>query len=708
MLTRTRWLIVAALLLASTGALAGPPPTRVAVVSDTLHGTAIEDPYRWLEDKDAPATRAWLDQQIRYTKETLGNYSGRTRLVTRLAQLLKVDAVTTPVERGGRYFFSKRAANQDQRVLCVRQGVAGPDEVLVDPHPLSADHSTSVNYLDESSDGSLVAVGTRQGGRDEVVVSFVQVATRKPLADALPLGRYFGIQIGADDRGVYYSRSFPDGARIFYHAFGAPVDKDAALFGEGYGGDKIIDLLLSDDGRRLLFTVYYGAAAERSELWVMDTKTRGPATPIVKDIDAFFGGEIAGDQLYLRTTWKAAHGRIVRVDLNHPATDAWREVVPEGPHALVDFSLAGGRVFASYLEDVASKVRVFGPDGRRLGEIAFPTLGTVSGINGRWSSNEAFFTFSSFVVPPTIYRFDIPGGVRTEWWRSSAPVVSARYVTEQVWTTSRDGTRVPMFLVHRKGLELDGKRPVLLTGYGGFDVNETPSFSPEAVIFAESGGVYALPNLRGGAEFGEDWHRAGMLEQKQHTFDDFIAAAEWLVGNQYTDTEHLSILGGSNGGLLVGAFMTQRPDLCRAAICAVPLLDMLRYHRFLVARFWVPEYGSADDPSQFQFIYDYSPYQHVVKGTEYPAVMFVSGDSDTRVDPLHARKMTALMQAATGSDPLRRPVLLHYDTKSGHAGGKPVGQQIEDNADQLLFLFEQLGMNRASGPVDTPVGGVNR
>ncbi len=705
-----RSLLAIALLAAiCTRALAAPPPTRVEVVRDTLHGVVVEDPYRWLESKDAPETRAWIDEQIRYTQSVLAGYPGRVRIVSRLEQLLKVDVMGIPIERGGRYFFSKRLSGQEQRVLYVRRGIGGKDEVLLDPHPLSPDHTTSVSYTDISLDGTLVAIAKRQGGKDEVEVSFLDVNTRQPLADRLPVARYFGIAIKADRSGVYYSKSLPEGSRVYYHPMGGDPAQDTQVFGAGYGPEKIIDATLSEDGRWLVLTVYYGSASQRSELWVQDVEHGGALFAVAKDIDGFFTGTVVGDLLYMQTNWQAPRGRILRVDLGAPAQDKWREIVPQGEHVLESFSLAGGRVFANYLENVVSKVRVFGPEGRPMGEIAFPTLGTVGGMNGRWASNEAFFTFSSFTVPSTIFRYDVTSGVRTEWWRSQAPVASDRFETRQVWYTSKDGTKVPMFLVHRKGLEFDGKRPVLLTGYGGFTVSETPNFSSDATIWAENGGVYALPNLRGGSEFGEAWHRAGMLEQKQHTFDDFIAAAEWLVANRVTNPDRLAILGGSNGGLLVGAFMTQRPELCRAVLCAVPLLDMLRYHRFLVARFWVPEYGSSEDAAQFPALQAYSPYQHVVKGTAYPSVMFVTGDSDTRVDPLHARKMTALLQASTGSDPLKRPVLLHYDTKSGHAGGKPVSQQIEDDADELLFLFTQLGMNVPSGgPIDSPVGGTNR
>jgi prolyl oligopeptidase len=661
-------------------------------VRDTLHGVVIEDPYRWLEDKSSPETREWLGRQIAFTESTLVKLPGREALHGRLEQLLKVDAQSLPTERGGRYFFTRRLANQDQRVLVMRKGGAGADEVLLDPQPLSPDHSTSVSFLDISNDGSLAAIGTRQGGKDELAVSFMEVDSRRLLMDSLPEARYFAVAIKPDKTGFYYSKYTKEGSRVFYHPMGAEPQNDPLLFGEGRGPEQIVDVALSEDGNWLLLTVYHGSSGDQVELWVKHVATDGPITPIVSDLKAFFSGAIAGDRMYMRTNWNASNGRILRVDLDDPARERWKEVVPAGPYAIEDFSVVGGRLFVNVLENVVSKVKVFDADGKPDGEIPLPTIGSAGSLAGRWASNEAFFTFNSFLVPPTIYRYDIAAGKRTDWWRASVPVKSTDAEVKQVWYASKDGTKVPMFLVHKRGLKLDGSHPTYLTGYGGFTVNITPDFSALAALWVENGGVYAVPNLRGGSEFGEAWHKAGMLENKQSVFDDFAAAAEWLIANHYTSPRKLAIEGGSNGGLLVGAAFTQHPELFQAVICAVPLLDMLRYQNFLVARFWVPEYGSSEDPGQFKFIRAYSPYQHVTPGTDYPAIMFVSGDSDTRVDPLHARKMAALMQASTGGD---RPILLHYDTKAGHAGGKPVSKQIQDGTDEMLFLFWQLGMTSA-------------
>jgi len=675
-----------------------PPVARVEMVRDTLHGVVVGDPYRWLEDKNAPATRAWIDAENAYTDALTGPLPGHASVHRRLEQLMKVDAQGIPFEKGGRYFFTRRLASQDVPVMYMRQGLDGKDVVLIDPHGMSADHSTTVLFQDVSDDGKLMAYATRLGGVDEISVRFRDLDTGKDLTDTLATARYFGVSINADKSGVYYSRHTRAGSRVYYHALGSPPDQDKLLFGDGYGPEKIIGASLSDNRRWLMITVHYGSATDRSELYVLDTASGGPVTPIVNDVNAYFSASVGGDTLFIRTNWEASNWRIFAVDLRHPARDQWKEVVPAGDAVIDDFSLAGGRLYVSYLKDVVSTIRAFEPSGRPLGTIAFPTLGSVGDINGDWSRNEAFFSFVSFNVPTTIYRYDTATGQKTEWWRAPVPIHSDAMEVKQVWYTSRDGTRVPMFLVHKKGIKLDGSNPTLLTGYGGFSLAQTPAFSARAALWVENGGVYALPNLRGGGEFGEAWHKAGMLEKKQNVFDDFESAAEWLIQNHYTRPGRLAISGGSNGGLLVGAAMTQRPDLFRAVVCSVPLLDMLRFQNFLVARFWVPEYGSAENADQFKFIRAYSPYQNVKAGTKYPAVMFITGDGDTRVDPLHARKMCALLQASTGSD---RPIVLHYDTKAGHSGGKPISKQIDDLTQELVFLSWQLGVTLppdATGP----------
>ena len=681
-------ILVLALPLSSSGQSVGKAPaTRAEETKDVYGSVTVPDPYRWLEDQNAPETRAWIDQQNQYSEAFIKTLPGRDGIRKRLTELLKVDTVQSPSVYAGRYFFYKRLASQDLSILYVRKGLEGKDEVLVDPHPLSADHRTSVNLLDVTEDGTMVAYGVQQGGEDENTVHFRNVDTGKDLDDTLPRARYMGVSVTPDKKAVYFSRLEKEGPRVYLHTFGSDAASDKKLFGDGYGPDKGLNATLSDDGRWLMMVVSHGSAAVKSEIYVQNVAAGGPIVTVVNDVDARFSPRLAGDRLYLETNWQAPNGRILAVDLKNPAKENWKEVVPARNAAIDGYAAVGGKLFVRYLENVVSKVRVFDADGKPQGEISFPEVGTLSGVRGRWASPEAFFTFNSFVTPPTIYRYDVAKGSRSIWAKESVPIRSGDFEVKQVKYPSKDGTMIPMFVVHRKGMKLDGSHPALLTGYGGFNLSQTPGFSARAAVWVESGGVYALPNLRGGNEFGEAWHKAGMLERKQNVFDDFIGAAEWLVKQGYTSPARLAISGGSNGGLLVGAALTQRPELFAAVVCSYPLLDMVRYHKFLVAGFWVPEYGSADNPDQFNYIYAYSPYHRVQAGTKYPAVLFITGDSDTRVAPLHARKMTALLQASTASN---RPVILHYDTKAGHSrGATPIPKQIDDMTDELSFLFAE-------------------
>ncbi len=666
-----------------------PPPTRVEEVKETIHGVVVSDPYRWLEDQNSPETRAWIDTQNACTQSLLKTLPGSDAIAKRLGELIKVDTIRLPSERGGRYFYSKRAAGQDLFVLYMRRGT-GPEEMLMDPASLSADHTTSVNFEGLSDDGKLVAYGVRKGGEDEVSIHFIDTDTRKDISDSLPRARYIsGASFKTDKSGFYYSKLTDDGPRAYYHAMGTDAEQDKKIFGDGFASDKILVVGVSEDGRYLLLTVLYGSACEKSEIYFQDLARGGPITPIVKTIDSCFQGEIAGDTLYLQTNWKAPKWRLLSVPLASPAQENWKETIPENDSRLESFRLVGGKIIAQYSRNAASELKVFEADGKAAGEIGLPALGDVNGITGRWRSPEAFLSFQSFAIPSTIYLFNVSQRALAVWAKPAVPLDASQFEVKQIWYESKDKTRVPMFLFYKKGLKLDGSNPALMTAYGGFDVSETPAFRDDAVVWAEHGGVFAMPALRGGGEFGEDWHHAGMLEKKQNVFDDFFAAAEWLVANRYTQPQRLAIIGRSNGGLLMGAAMTQRPDLFGAIVCGYPLLDMVRYQKFLVARFWVTEYGSSDNPQQFPFIYAYSPYHHVVKGTKYPAVLFLTGDSDTRVAPLHARKMTAEMQAAQGGD---KPIVLMYDTKLGHSEGRPVSKIIEEDTDVLQFLFAEVGI----------------
>ncbi len=689
-------ILLAAVAIAA-GPAAGPPETKKDGTRETVQGVEIADPYRWLEDQNSPETRAWIDAENAYTKKALSRAPGREALEARIAELLKVDVFTTPSEKGGRYFFSRRAANQDLPVLYVRKGLQGSDEVLVDPDTLSADHSLSASFLDVSDDGSVVVYGVRHGGEDEVIVRLLAVDGRKALPDELPHARYSGVALTPDKKAIYYSKQTAEGPRVYRHDMGTDPAADTKLFGDGYGPEKIIGAGLSGDGRYLTLVVSHGSAAAKTEVYFQEIAAGGPIRPVVNDVDARFSPSVGGDTMFLLTNWEAGNGRILAVDLKSPARENWKEVVPQGKSAIQDTALAGGRLFVRYSENVVPKVRIFEPNGKSAGEISDPAIGTVSNVAGEWDKKEAFYTYQSYVAPPTIYRYDVAAASRSVFARTEVPIASDRYEVEQVRYPSKDGTEIPMFLVHRKGLARDGRNPALLTGYGGFTVSSTPGYSALASLFVELGGVYAVANLRGGGEFGEAWHKAGMLDKKQNVFDDFIAAAEWLVAQKWTSREKLAITGGSNGGLLVGAVLTQRPELFRAVVCSYPLLDMVRYHKFLVAGYWVPEYGSSESAEQFKYLYAYSPYHRVKAGTAYPAVLFITGDADTRVAPLHARKMTARMQADSG-DQSERPVLLYYDERAGHSRGlilTPVSKQIEDLSTQMLFLTWQLQMSPA-------------
>ena len=668
---------------------ARPPKTEIKEVKETLYGVDIIDSYRWLEEQNSPETRSWIDAQNAYTDSLINNIAGRDELKKKVAALLKVETMTAPTVRNGRYFFSHRTADQDQASLYMRRGLNGKDELLVDPLALSPTHTITVNLPSVSRDGSVIVYALRQGGEDEITPHIFDVDAHKEFNDKFPRARYNGIALLPDKTGLYYTKLTKEGPRVFFHTIGTAVEQDEEIFGKGYGPEKIINSAVSLDGHYLVLTVSHGSAAAKTEVYFRDLKTKGPITPIVNDIQAAFFPSVSGDKMYLNTNWKAPKSRLLEVDLKNPARDKWREVLPESDAVLDGVTLVGGKIVAQYFKDVVSRLKVIEPSGKVVREITPPTLGSLSGVSGTWDSNEGFYSFNSFHVATTTYRYDVSTGKQTVWFQTKVPFSADQYVVEQVWYGSKDGTKIPMFVAHAKGLKLDGTHPALLTGYGGFNLNSTPSFNPFAAAWISSGGVYALANLRGGGEFGEDWHHAGMLEKKQNVFDDFISAAEWLVQNKYTTPQKLAIRGGSNGGLLVGAALTQRPDLFGAVICSYPLLDMIRYHKFLVAGYWVPEYGSSDDADQFKYLFAYSPYQHVKPGTKYPAVLLISGDSDTRVAPLHARKMTALLQASTGSD---KPVLLHYETQAGHSGGTPLPKQIENTTNELSFLMWQLGM----------------
>jgi prolyl oligopeptidase len=672
--------------------LPAPPASAERPVTDDYHGTKITDPYRWLEDQDSAETRAWIDAQMRYTTSYLSQVKNRPEIEKRLTELQRVESYSTPYERNGVYFFKKRLANENQGSLYVRKGLHGADERLVDATKLSADQNTSVNINDIAKDGSLLVYGIREGGADEELVKVIDPRTKQELADSLPKARYQGIFLSPDKKGLYYSRFDGKQSEVFYHAFGSSAGSDNLLFGrefegEKYGAMELINCYISENGRYLLLNVAHGVPAKRIDVFVKDLRSpKSPVRPVIRGIDNRFIAHNYDGDLYVLTDNKAEKYRVVKIKIDDSAPEHWATIVPEGKNVISEINIVGGRLFVSGYHDVVSQTRIFDLNGKQIGEIKYPALGSSSGVRGREASNEGFYTFESFNIPPTIYHYDVKTGKADVFARPNVPFHSDEYEVKQVFYTSNDGTKVPMFISAKKGLKQTGDTPTLMFAYGGFNLSETAHWDPEFAWWMEQGGYYAQPNLRGGGEYGEAWHKAGMFEKKQNVFDDFFSAAEYLIKNKYTSNDMLAIRGRSNGGLLMGAAMTQRPDLFGAIWCGYPLLDMLRFQNFLVGRWWTAEYGAAENPDQFTYLAKYSPYQNVKPGTKYPAIMFNTGDADTRVAPLHARKMTALMQKVAGDD---RPVLLHYETKAGHSSGGAIQQLVNDTADELAFLWNE-------------------
>ena len=665
-----------------------PPVTERNEVVDTLHGVEIPDPYRWLEDQIGPDTRAWIDAQNEYTDSLLEPLSGRGELSALVAKVLEVDAVGLPTERGGRYFYGKRRADQDLVVLYVREGLHGDDRVLIDPHSFSPDHTISVSYLDISRDGNLVVYAVRDGGVDEVSIRLHDVETGEDLDDVLPPARYGQVSLTPDRTGFYYERYGDVTPRVMFHDIGTDSSTDIQLFGDGYQRHHIPVSILSDDGRWLLVHVIEGSSGP-TEIHLKDLTSDAPFTTVIRDGVSESWAEFAGEQIVITTNLDAPNKRVVVTDPDKPSVEHWREIISERTNVVIQEARGlGGRLAVSYLQDVEPRVAIHELSGALVRDIEFATVGSVGGGAGHWTTDEAFFTFQSYHRPNTIYRYDLATGEQAVWAQVQVPIDTDRYEVTQEWFTSADGTRVPMFITRRIDVELDGRNPTLLTGYGGFNLSRTPAFSSLAAVWLESGGVFAEANMRGGGEFGEEWHRDGMLERKQHVFDDFIGAAEHLITEGYTSPEHLAIRGGSNGGLLVGAVSNQRPELFGAVVCTYPLLDMLRYQQFLVASFWMPEYGTSEDSDQFAYLRDYSPYHNVDPTVTYPATLYITGDGDTRVAPLHARKMAALMQATHGAT---TPILLRYHTDAGHSGGQPISQQIQEMVDTVSFLLWRVG-----------------
>ena len=675
-----------------------PPPAVQAIpVADDYFGTKITDNYRWLEDAKSPATRAFIDTQNAYTAQYLKQARIRPQAVADLNALEKVSETSAPMERANHYFFMRRLAGEQQFSIYVRHGWTGKDERLIDPAKLSSDPNTSVQMADVSRDGELLAYEVKSGGADETGVHVLNVKTGKTLEDELPRARYFGAGFAPDGASLYYARNNKEGTLLYQHVLGTPTSADKLLFGHEFRGEPLTgnDLfsgVVTDDGHYLVVNISRGVPARRVDIVFRDlTKPDSPFEALVWGLDSRFEASYAEGTWFVKTDYQAPKGRILKaVPGTLPGT--WKTIVPEGPDVIDGWSIVGGKLYVNRLKDVKSETTVYFLDGKLAGKIEYEGIGSASGVFGRTTDRYGYFDFESLIVPWTIYRLDTVTGKREVFSQPKIPFDSSQYELKQVFFKSKDGTEIPMFIAGKKGLKRNGSERLLMTGYGGFNINETPGWSSRAAWWLEQGGWFAEPNLRGGGEYGESWHEQGMFERKQNVFDDWFAAAEYLIANKYTSPEHFAITGRSNGGLLMGASITQRPELFSAVWCGYPLLDMLRFQKFLVGSYWTTEYGSAESEKQFPYLLKYSPYQNVKAGTAYPAVMFFTGDSDTRVDPLHARKMTSLVQSANSSG---RPILLHYSLAGGHSAGVSVDQQVQDDADQLTFLWIETGQPAA-------------
>jgi prolyl oligopeptidase len=680
--------------------LGAPPAAATDPATDKYFGVKITDNYRWLENPKSPETRAFIDAENAYTGRYLKTVHIRSQAVDDLQSLEQVSEWTEPVERGESFFFMKRLSDEGQASIYVRHGWTGKDERLLDPAVLSRDPNTSIELVDVSRDGSMVAYLVRQGGADETTVRVYNLKTKKTLEDELPAGVYYSVNFTPDGTGLYYTRTNKDGSLLFLHVLGTRNSRDALIFGHEFYDEPLgpIDLFsasVTDDSRYLVVTIERGVPAKRVDIVFRDlTKPKSPFNVLVWGIESRFEAVYARGSWYVKTDYKSPRYRVLRGD---PGVDpiGWQTIAPETSDVIDGFSIVGGKVYVRRLHDVKTEIEVYSLDGKTEGTISLDAIGAATDVFGRTTDRYGFFTFESFIQPPTIYRLDTTTGKRDTFAQPRVPFDTGQYDLKQVFFKSKDGTQVPMFIAGKKGLEQNGTERLLMTGYGGFNVSVTPEWNPAWAWWLEQGGWFAVPNLRGGGEYGEEWHKQGMFEKKQNVFDDWFAAAEYLIREKYTSPAHFAISGRSNGGLLMGASITQHPELFSAVWCGYPLLDMLRYQMFEQGPHWTTEYGAADDDAQFRYLLKYSPYQNVKAGTAYPAVMFFTGDSDTRVDPLHARKMTALLQSASSSG---RPIVLHYSLNAGHSAGVSVDQKIQDDADQLSFLWTETGNSARAKP----------
>ncbi len=692
----------------------GPALARRDDIVEPLHGVDVADPYRWLEDGKSEETKAWLAKMDAYARSEIEKMPTRAALEKRLKELSYIESVGAPIYRGGRYFFNWRHKDKEKSILYWRESKTAEPKVLIDPNALSTDGSTSLKGWWPSHDGKLLVYELSENNADESKLHLKNVKTGQDTAiDVIPGAKYASPSWTPDGKGFYYTRlpidpsiptdQRPGYAAVYFHRVGDDYQKDRLVHDKTGDPKTFISVDLSHDGHFLFVSKHYGWT--KDEVWFKDLRGRAgaknvlsrpgdhpkkPFVPLAVSRKGKYRVEAHGSAIYMMTDLDAPNWRVMSVDPTKPGMDDWKELIAEKKDAVLkSVSVIGGKLVLRYLRNASSEVHMTDLNGKPFRKISLPGIGSVSGLQGNPDHDEAYYAYSSYVEPTTVYETSIAKGGKTPYFALDVPVDTSQFETKQVWFQSKDGTKVSMFIIGRKGLTMSGDLPVLLYGYGGFNVSLTPRFRASRFVWLERGGVVAIPNLRGGGEYGEAWHQGGMREKKQNVFDDYIAAAQYLIDNKYTRPGRLAIMGGSNGGLLVGAAMTQRPELYQAVVCAVPLLDMVRYHLFGSGRTWISEYGSSEDEALFKAILAYSPYHQTKAGAKYPALLMLTADSDDRVDPLHARKFVARLRYDMASD---EPVLLRVETNSGHGGGDMVKKRLERNVDVYAFLLQQLGV----------------
>ncbi len=694
-----------ALLLMPAAALSQPisyPVTKKAEVVDEYYGTKVSDPYRWLEDDNSAQTKAWVKAQNEVTFSFLEKLPRRMEMRERLHKLWNYERFSAPSQYSGRYFFSRNSGLQNQSVLFWSEGLGGEPRELIDPNKLSKDGTTSLTESAPSEDGKLLVYGISKAGSDWQEFRVKNIDTGKDLPDVIEWVKFSGASWAKDGSGFYYSR-YPapkKGAALternkhhslYFHKLGTPQRDDALVYQRLDKPDWGIYGSVTDDGRFLVLSISEGTDPKNRLFYQDLTAKDAKVVEMLNNFDAEYSYiDNIGSTFYIRTDLKAPRYRVIAIDVTKPARENWREIVPQSEHKLEGVSFVGGQLICEYLQDAKSAVRAFDGEGKLVREIALPGIGSAGGFGGRREDKETFYAYSSFTTPTVIYRYDIASGTSTVYRKPKLDFDDSAMESKQVFYKSKDGTRVPMFIVHRKGLKLDGTNPCLLYGYGGFDISQTPGFSVSRAVWMENGGILAVANLRGGGEYGAEWHLAGTKLRKQNVFDDFIAAAEWLIAKKYTRPAKLAIQGGSNGGLLVGACMTQRPELFGACLPAVGVMDMLRFHKFTIGWAWKSDYGSSEDAAEFRALHAYSPLHQLKPGARYPATLVTTADHDDRVVPAHSFKFAARLQECQAKD--GPPVLIRIETSAGHGAGTALTKTIEKTADEWAFLAEVLGM----------------